>query len=223
MVKSIRTPDKPAVRESKPEETTCSYCQKPGHTANRSEANLYKTTRCNSCCKLGHQARNCWAPCKDTTQHPSATSTVAEGKSSKETKPGLEATQVSLLELVTPEEDIFAITKRTADGKPLPKQPRTNEEEEQRPTHNTPARPSSSMPQVQMMPMRHVPRTYALPKEPRNKRKRKTGKAKRKTTKKEKIHDHVGKYNLITEFANASSGLTFGQLLHGVATEKPRR
>ena len=219
MVKNIRTPDKPAVTESKPEDRTCSYCRKPGHTANRCEANPYKTTRCNNCGKLGHPARNCWAPRKDTTQHPAATSVVVKGESSKETKPDLDATQVSLVELVTPEEDIVAITKRTADGEPLPKQPRTNEEEEQRPMDDTPSQPSSSMPQVQMVPTRHVPRTYALPKEPRNKTNRKTGKAKRKTTKKEKIHDHVGKYNLITEFANASSGLTFGQLLRGDATE----
>ena len=68
MVKNIRTPDKPPASENKTEDRTCSYCRKPGHTANHCEANPHRTTRCNNCGKLGHPARNCWSARKDTTQ-----------------------------------------------------------------------------------------------------------------------------------------------------------
>ena len=58
-------------------------------------------------------------------------------------------------------------------------------------------------------------RTYGVPKtskKPKNKRKK-------SKSKKESIQEHVGKYNVITEFANAPAGLTFGQLTRGDAIE----
>ena len=58
-------------------------------------------------------------------------------------------------------------------------------------------------------------RTYGVPKtakKPKSKRKK-------RKSKKESIQEHVGKYNVITEFANAPSGLTFGQLIRGDAIE----
>ena len=39
----------------------------------------------------------------------------------------------------------------------------------------------------------------------------------KKTSKKTSLQEHVGKYNAISELANALPGLTFGQLLHGDA------
>ena len=58
-------------------------------------------------------------------------------------------------------------------------------------------------------------RTYGVlktAKKPKSKRKN-------RTSKKESIQEHVGKFNVITEFANAPSGLTFGQLIRGDAIE----
>ena len=86
---------------------------------------------------------------------------------------------MSVVELVNPEEDIVDITKRTADGEPLPKQPRLIEEEveEQTPmAEERSARRTSSTPQVQMELLQRVPRTYALPADARKKAKK--GKAK---------------------------------------------
>ena len=48
----------------------------------------------------------------------------------------------------------------------------------------------------------------------RRTRRKKAGKT---TTKKAPLQEHVGKYNVIAELANASSGLNLGQLIRGDA------
>lgn len=42
-------------------EKTCSYCQKPGHFANRCPENSNRNTRCARCGKHGHLEETCWS------------------------------------------------------------------------------------------------------------------------------------------------------------------
>ena len=143
-----------------------------------------------------------------------APSTLATAQSESQAEMRLQAKEtpspVSFVGVVK-DEDVVATTKRTAEGEPLPTQPRSDGPQTIseltrtaiQPTLRSPSVPNIGETQQKML------RTYGVPKtakKPRNKRKK-------RKSKKKSIQEHVGKYNVITEFANAPAGVTFGQLI----------
>ena len=59
MVKGMRKAEKTV--EVKQDDRVCSYCRKPGHTANRCESNPHRNIRRSSCNKIGHSAATSWS------------------------------------------------------------------------------------------------------------------------------------------------------------------
>lgn len=122
---------------------------------------------------------------------------------------------VNFVEELPSDGDLVATTKRTSDGEPLPKQLRTDDPmEDVEPTDQFIRRPP-----VEFSATPHRGATRRVRQIPKPKR----PKSKRKKTNKAKIHEHVGKYNVVSDFANAPSGITFGQLLRGDAQEATKQ
>ena len=216
LIKGMRKPEKTV--EIKQDDRVCSYCRKPGHTANRCESNPHRNTRCSNCNKIGHSAATCWSAKRENGQK--APSTLATAQSESQAEMRLQAKEtpspVSFVGVVN-DEDVVATTKRTAEGEPLPKQPRGEGPQTMSELTRTTIQPTSRPPSVPTIgeTQQKMLRTYGVPKaakKPKNKRKE-------RKSKKESIQEHVGKYNVITEFANAPAGLTFGQLVRGDAIE----
>ena len=188
----------------------CSYCEKSGHGAGRCESNPHRNTRCPRCQKWGHSEATCWIKIKPEQARKV---TIAEARTESGVEQKLASSghpvgnsagnQVSILTEVC-SDDFVAATKRTADGAPLPKQVRA---EGDIPVHDllNPA-PRLRVPRNEIGQLRQLPRGQR-PRRTKNK------------TKKAGIQEHVGKYNVVAELANAPAGLTFGQLMRGDAEE----
>ena len=100
---------------------------------------------------------------------------------------------------------MVAAAKRNAEGEALPKQRRTQEKAAISYLLNPPT--AAGLGQG----------AGAIPPFLTSQRRTRHKKAGKTTTKRAALQEHVGKYNVIAELANDSSGLTFGQLIRGDA------
>ena len=183
---------------------TCSYCKEGGHYATGCSKNPDRDTTCPRCGKKGHSEPRCWKKKKDT---PATTHTVATTELETREEPTTEEhgpTASTVIEDPADFSEVVAAAKRTAEGEPLPKQTRMEG-----------VVPLSSL-------MNHsIARSQAGSKNPILRKKSK--KNKRSKTGILSIEHHVGIYDVISELAKASCGLTFGQLARGDAEEAKKR
>ena len=114
--------------EVKQDDRVCSYCRKPGHAANRCESNPHRNKRCINCNKIGHSAATCWSANRENGQKAPATLPTTQSESQAEMRLQTKETPspVSFVGVVD-DEDVVATTKRTTEGEPLPKQPRSED------------------------------------------------------------------------------------------------
>ena len=175
---------------------TCSFCKEPGHGASRCRSNPHRDSRCPNCGKLGYGKETCWA--KYRTGAPRAG--AANLTSVPSNRDSVDA-QVTYMD-ETNDGEVVAVTKRNADGEPLPKQLKTHEE--------------VAIPRLLNPPVPFEMQRTISPPGSGLKRSHQRKKAK-KVTKKTSLQEYVRKYNVISELANASSGLTFRQLVRGDA------
>ena len=166
----------------------CSFCKESGHGAGRCRSNPYRDTRCPNCSKIGHGKETCW------TKHRTTQAAASDSRDA-------EKSQVTYIDEAN-DGEVVAVTKRNANGEYLPKQHKTREEVAI-PRLLNPSGPFGF--QRNVLPPRTGPRRSYLKKKSK------------KTSKKTSLQEHVGKYNVISELANASSGLTFGQMIRGDA------
>ena len=168
----------------------CSFCQKPGHGANSCPENPHRDTRCSKCGRLGHSVATCYSRQKGTEKQRSPSTGRDDSSRSNQ------------VTVVTATPDVVGTTKRTMTGEAVPKQRRAEGINTENLMHPTPGRIIPPL-QLEPLPIRG----------------KKDRKAKEKNTSKKVLQDHVGKYDVVGELANASTGLTFGQLLRGDAAE----
>ena len=174
---------------------TCSFCKEPGHGASCCRSNPHRDSRCPNCGKLGHGKETCWAKYRKGAPRAGAanpTSAPSNGDSGN--------AQVMYID-ETNDGEVVAVTKPNADGEPLPKQLKTHEEV---------AIPRLLNPPVPFEMQRRISPPRSGPKRSHQRKKAK------KVTKKTSLQEYVKKYN-VSELANASSGLTFEQLVCGDA------
>ena len=171
--------------DSKP----CSYCCEPGHYATNCPKNEHRNTRCLTCGKLGNPESCCFK--KHKKEDNGANVVITDGDTIEESDTH-NTVGVNLVENSgsNSNEDVVASVKRAANGEALPKQ----------------ARPNGIIPISSLLTPKTIPpATKSKAKKAKNK-----GAARR-----EGISDYAGKYDVISELANASTGLTFGQLIRG--------
>ena len=192
---------------------TCSYCKEPGHSATRCRSNPHLDSRCPTCRKIGHTTESCWPRSSRRNVASARPQGNAGAGSSHGPKPGGSANdaggeargdskQVTFITESTKGE-IMAATKRNAEGEALPKQSKNREE--------------VAIPRL-LNPAPVVPRGTLAWNEPlRVPRVKPIRQKKKNVSKKAALQEHVGKYNVVSELANAPSGLTFGQLVRGDA------
>ena len=178
---------------------TCSFCKDDGDGATRCSSNLYSTTRCPSCGKHGHGEESCWSRAK-APLHSSGPRT----KSASVAKDNSSSGRVTYI-AEKMKEDMVAAAKRNSEGEALPQQRRTQENAAIPHLLNPPTAAGLGQGASAIPPF--------LTGQRRTLRK-KTGKT---TTKKAALQEHVGKYNVIADLANASSRLKFGQVVCGDA------
>eukprot|EP00737_Agarophyton_chilense_P002013 gb/GEZJ01002278.1/.p1 GENE.gb/GEZJ01002278.1/~~gb/GEZJ01002278.1/.p1 ORF type:complete len:592 (+),score=68.54 gb/GEZJ01002278.1/:824-2599(+) len=178
---------------------TCSYCDKPGHGANRCPSNPHRNTRCRRCGMFGHQEETCWSKPKQEEKRAVGFSGVrSESAEELKMKKNEEEDHVAVVQESPGVRDVVSAAKRNADGEALKKQPRTGIMEIDALVNKSPG----------------TFRKVAAPKG-----RKKTRKPKKSKGSAQGLHDQVGKYNVMAELAAASPGLTFGQLLRGDADE----
>ena len=117
IIKGMRKAEKTV--EFKQDDRVCSYCRKPGHTANQCESNPHRNTRCSNCNKFGHSAATCWSAKRENGQKAPFSLTTAQSESQAEMRLRTKETPspVSFFGVVD-DEDVVATTKRTAEGDP---------------------------------------------------------------------------------------------------------
>ena len=174
----------------------CSFCKEPGHGASRCRSNPHRDTRCPNCGKLGHGKDTWWA--RPRRERPRAGDVNPHLVLAQEDAGNSRVTYIDEAN----DGEVVAVTKRNVDGEPLPKQLKTHEEV---------AIHRLLDPPVPFEVQRRALTPDAGPRRSYQKKKLK------KTSKKTSLQEHVGKYNVISELANAPSGLTFGQLIRGDA------
>ena len=188
----------------------CSHCQKSRQGAGRCESNPHRNTRCPRCQKWGHSEATCWIKIKSEQTRKV---TIAEVRTESGVEQKLASSghpfgysagnQVSIVTEVC-SDDFVAATKSTVDGEPLPKQVRAEGDIPVQDLFNS--APRLRVPRNETGQLRQLPRGRRL-----RRRKNKTKRA--------CIQEHVGKYNVVAELANAPAGLTFGVLMRGDADE----
>ena len=104
---------------------TCSYCKRPGHGANRCDANPHRDTKCRRCGTFGHSETSCWArvgPQRGSSSAYSPKKTQADAAVSR-TPAGSAGNQVSVVthDELPADEKLVASVKRNADGEPVAK------------------------------------------------------------------------------------------------------
>ena len=165
----------------------CSYCREPGHFSTTCPKNEHRNTRCTSCGKNGHPESRCF---KKQKKEADSANVVLPDSNNVERLPTVGVTLADEEASNDPKDNVVASIKRTADGEALPKQ----------------SRPSGVIPVSSLL----APKIQTAP----TKAKKKKTTAKRSSAK-EGLTEYVGKYNVISELANANTGLTFGQLIRG--------
>eukprot|EP00737_Agarophyton_chilense_P004355 gb/GEZJ01005436.1/.p1 GENE.gb/GEZJ01005436.1/~~gb/GEZJ01005436.1/.p1 ORF type:complete len:250 (-),score=29.54 gb/GEZJ01005436.1/:2825-3574(-) len=133
----VKKSQTPASQANKDEQRLCTYCQKPGHYSTRCLLNPHRDTRCGRCGKNGHSIVNCWV--RNPNQDKRAGFDGAKSESQQEERwrdRTLEAaieeqqkpSQVSVVTVGDLEqEEPVTVTKRNAEGAPIPKQIRTED------------------------------------------------------------------------------------------------
>ena len=142
-----------------------------------------------TCGKLGHPESRCFK--KQKKEDNGANFVIPDGNTIAESDTH-NTVGVTLVENSGSDsnEDVVASVKRAANGEALPKQ----------------ARPNGIIPISSLLTPKTIPpATNSKAKKAKNKR----------ATRREGISDYVGKYDVVSELANASTGLTFGQLIRG--------
>ena len=98
---------------------TCSYCKRPGHGANRCDANPHRDTKCLRCGKFGHSETSCWARVGPQREGSSAYSPmkIQAGAAALEKAAGSTGNQVSVVmhDELPADEKLVASVKRNAD------------------------------------------------------------------------------------------------------------
>lgn len=197
-------------------EKGCSYCQKPGNSANKCPENPNRDIRCTNCGKMGHGLETCWSKSRNAyrrregmpaKQNQVAVLNAAEDDSSTEDDSTSSDDEYDRngFHVILDEEDRtgkFLAVKRGMDGQPVAKSPRTG--------------PFDPMPIENILNPDHWART-----EKRTKKKSKPAKKKAKRKSQPKRRDLGSeikeRYDVVSSITNAQSGLTFGQLWKGEA------
>ena len=195
----------------------CSFCKEPGHGANRCSSNPNRDRRCPICGKIGHSETTCWSKGRTGTGRGSnaearsesnaggRTAAGAAGRPEENTSPHQH--QVTIATEITVDE-VVAATKRDAEGEALPKQQRTDEKQKLR------VYPRLQNPQMRNECTKLGSQVRSVRNTARKAKKTRTRKAKKSGT-----QEHVRKYGVLPELANAPGGLTFRQLVRGDADE----
>lgn len=191
----------------------CSFCKEEGHAANRCNKNPHRDSICERCGKMGHATATCWsrpkAAAAPAPAAPGANPVPAAPAAAQAAPPAPAAAQPAPNQgaamVVAEGPDLVAAAKRTADGEALPKQSRS-------PGMDIDAllNPSAPPHPIQAQGRPNPKKKVTFQKAPK--------KAKR-TDHKKVIQQHVGAYDVISQLANAPSGLTFGQLMRGDSKE----
>ena len=104
---------------------TCSYCKRPGHGANRCDANPHRDTKCPRCEKFGHSETRCWARVGPQRGGSSAYSLKKNRADAAESgnPTGSAGNQVGVVrhDELSADEALVASVKRNADGEPVAK------------------------------------------------------------------------------------------------------
>ena len=182
---------------------TCSYCKHPGHGANRCDANLHRDTKCRRCGKFGHSETSCWVrigPQRGVVNVYSPKKTQADA-AVPETVGGSAGNHVSAVthDERPAEEELVASVKRNADGEPVAKTRKDGGGEP--------------------IPSLFNPRKYWTPNHMRKPPKTGCRTRRKRTSKKNAVKEHSGKYDVVSSLANAPSGLKFGQMIRGDGDE----
>ncbi len=188
----------------------CSFCNKPGHYANRCPDNPHRNTRCGNCGKMGHHESTCF---KKNTPYQGRYPTLAgsgqtPGKEVRilERKPEIindnnkKKPESTMIVATDSDPEAVVTTKRDQEGNPMSKKQKILD---------------SYRDQDLIMPPKITPNLRSKPRKTQKARKNKP----RKGLDFKDILSYVKKYNLSAELAAAPSGLTFGQLLRGDAEE----
>ena len=175
---------------------TCSFYKEPGHGAGLCRSNPHQDTRCPNYGKLGRGQETCWVTPR--TEQPQAGAMTPPLVLSNGDSCNAQVTYVDEAK----DGEAVTVTKRNVDGEPLPNQLKTHKEVAIPRLLNPPA------------PFEVQKRALAPRLGPRRSFQKKKLK---KTSKNNSLQEHVGKNNVISELANAPSGLTFRQLIHGDA------
>lgn len=206
----------------------CSFCDTPGHGANRCPNNPNRGVKCPRCGKMGHNESTCWSKKKKEDASPAVSVAVEQqdidleeirvdnDSDDEESNAGnvglvLEASDDDKEEEA---EDLMHV-KRSANGEPLQKSPRNED--------------SSRAPIIDLLNPQPAEKTASKSKKknaPATKKKvtpKKKKKFSARKSEKQVLKESAGQYDLLLELANASSGLTFGQLLRGDASEAKRQ
>lgn len=197
----------------------CSYCNKPGHGANRCTENPHRDTKCPNCGKMGHSQATCWSKrrSQEKKKEPKDQgesrvsflgqddgSDASSGERSAEEREGEHGVNV-IMEAENPEDDCLMALKRGADGQPLPKNHKSGEQ----------GAPIGSLLNPETKPVEaRKPVTPSKKKKSKKKVTKKTSKQK----KKDPNTDCPEKYDVVSALTSAPSGITFGQLWRGDAT-----
>ena len=186
---------------------TCSYCKRPGHGANRCDANPHKDTKFPPCRNFDHLETSCSARIGPQKVGISAYSPKKNQTNAavSENPTGSAGNQVSV---VTHDEhradgELAASVKRNADGEPMAK---TRKDAGGEP-----------------IPSLLNPRKYWTPNHMRKPPKSGHRAREKRTSKKNAVQEHSEKYDAVSSLANSPSGQTFGQLIRGDGDEKEKR
>lgn len=170
---------------------TCSYCGEPGHFSTTCRQNEHRNTRCASCGKLGHHESRCFRKIKKEAENTNVVVDFPDEVDSMK-PPTVGVTLVDEKHSASPSSDVVASIKRMADGEPRSKQ----------------ARPDGVIPISSLLATKKASSSgHVKPKKKRSKHTR--------SSTKQGLSEHSAKYDVVSELANASTNLTFGQLIRG--------
>ena len=100
---------------------TCSYCKRPGHGANRCDANPHRNTKCPRCRTFGHSETSCWAIVGPQRRGSVAFSprNIEAGAAVSGNPTGSSGNLVSVVthDELPADQELVASVKRNADGK----------------------------------------------------------------------------------------------------------
>ena len=209
--KKTSVPDKPSLKD-----IICHRCKKPGHYAYQCQVASGGPVKCTYCGKHGHTANACYTKQRDEearTRLQTQATPVTVLKRDDETKPGEGDKSVLVMTTTVEEEEVMAMPRDTS-GLPPNKRVRVdvegdevlvdnNQANNQRPLRR---RPTFTTPGWAPPPRRSKPSKTKGGKKP--------GSSKKKSVVQE-MTKRVEQYDLVTSLAQASAGITFGQIARG--------